>query len=47
MELVFSNSKKKFKFEVSEKIPKYNQRISISVYKFSSRNTMYSILGKK
>jgi hypothetical protein len=30
----------------TEKIPEYSQRISIPVYKFSSRNTMYSTLGK-
>jgi hypothetical protein len=36
-----------FKFQKNtEKIPECSQRISIPVYKFSSRNTMYSTLGK-
>jgi hypothetical protein len=30
----------------SEKIPECSERISIPVYKFSSRNTTYSTLGK-
>jgi hypothetical protein len=30
----------------TEKIPECSQRISIPVYRFSSRNTMYSTLGK-
>jgi hypothetical protein len=33
-------------FKKSEKIPECSQQISIPVYKFSSRNTIYSILGK-